>query len=271
MRLKDRVAIITGSTRGIGRACARLFYREGAKVVITARHEVEIASVLDNDAEESASFTDRCLFVRTDVSRKQDVTCLRDRTLERFGRIDILVNNVGPMIASAFEDMTEEDWDGVVNTTVKGNLYCLQTIGREMIKQSSGVIVTISSISGHFAFPHAGAYGPAESAIQIMTKQCAMEWAKYGIRANSISPGLIRTPMTEDLYRDEELTKARCEAIPLGRIGTPEDVAYTALFLCSDESSYITAQDIVVDGGITDSVYQRIPGTERLRECLDVT
>jgi NAD(P)-dependent dehydrogenase (short-subunit alcohol dehydrogenase family) len=178
---------------------------------------------------------------------------------------------VGPMIASPFEDMTEEDWDKVMNVTLKGAFYCLQTIGREMIKQPPGVIVTISSMSGHFAFPHAGAYGPAESAIRMMTKQCAMEWAKYGIRVNSISPGLIRTSMTEDLYRDEKLTKARCETIPLGRIGTPEDVAYTALFLCSDESSYVTAQDILVDGGLTDRVYQRIPGTEKLRECLDVT
>jgi len=269
MRLKDRVAIITGSTRGIGRACARLFYREGAKVVITGRHEVEITSVLDSDVEEPASSTDRCLFVKTDVSQKEDVIFLRDKTLERFGRIDVLINNVGPMIASPFESTTEEDWDRVMNTLVKGNLYCVQIIGREMIRQSSGVIVNISSINSHFAYPHAAAYGPAESAVQMMTKQCAMEWAKYNIRVNSISPGLIRTSMTEIIYKDELLTRARSEKIPLGRIGTPEDVAYTALFLCSDESSYITAQDIIVDGGLTDSVYQRIPGVEKLGGSTD--
>jgi NAD(P)-dependent dehydrogenase (short-subunit alcohol dehydrogenase family) len=273
MRLRDKVAIVTGSTRGIGEACVRVFYREGARVIITGRDQTKGLSLKREMVEKktSAEFAtgdERCAFVKADVSLKKDVMRLRDEALDAFGRIDILVNNAGINVPSPFEDLTEEAWDKVMSIDLKGVLFCSQIIGREMIKQRSGTIVNIASIAGHYAFPDGGAYGPAKSATIMVTKQCAVEWAKYNIRVNSISPGLIRTAMSENIYQDEEATRGRIDMIPLGRIGNPEDVAYTALFLCSDESSFITGQDVLVDGGLLDNVFQKIPGRAKIREKI---
>ena len=273
MRLRDKVTIITGSTRGIGEECARLFYREGAKVVVTGRDEPKGLSLVEElrsatEPKELVQTGNRCIFVKADVSLRGDVVRLRDKTLETFGRIDVLVNNAGINVPSLLEDLTEEAWNRVMDVNMKGVFFCSLIIGRLMIEQKSGAIVNIASMAGHYAFPYGAAYGPAKSAVIMLTKQCAMEWAKYNIRANSISPGLIRTPMTENIYQDEGVTRDRIELIPLGRIGTPEDVARAALFLCSDESSFITGQDILVDGGLLDNVFQRIPGRAKIKEKI---
>ena len=143
---------------------------------------------------------------------------------------------------------------------VKGVLLGSQIIGAEMIKNGRGSIINLASIAARNAFPDGAAYGPAKSAVVMITKQCAMEWARHKVRVNAISPGLILTPLSENIYKDEQVKKTREAIIPLGRIGLPEDVAHLAVFLASDESSYITAQDILVDGGITDSVFQKLPG-----------
>jgi dihydroanticapsin dehydrogenase len=273
VRLSDKVAIITGSTRGIGEACARLFYREGAKVVVTGRDEPKGLSLVEEllsatAPKELVKTENRCIFVKADVSLKGDVLRLRDRTLEVFGRIDILVNNAGINVPSPLQDLSEEAWSRVMDVNVKGVFFCSLIIGRQMIGQKSGAIVNIASMAAHYAFPYGAAYGPAKSAVIMLTKQCAMEWAKYNVRANSISPGLIRTPMTENIYQDEGVTRERIGLIPLGRIGTPEDVGRAALFLCSDESSFITGQDILVDGGLLDNVFQRIPGRAKTKEKI---
>jgi NAD(P)-dependent dehydrogenase (short-subunit alcohol dehydrogenase family) len=271
MRLRDKVTIIAGSTRGIGEECARIFFREGAKVVVTGRDEAKGGSLIEEmrgttPKNEFPRAGNRCIFLKADISLSSDVMRLRDKTLEAFGRIDILVNNAGITVPSPFEDLTEEAWNWVMDINLKGVFFCSQIIGRQMIEQRSGTIVNIASIAAHYALPHGAAYGPTKSAIIMLTKQCAMEWAKYNIRVNSVSPGLIRTPMTEDIYQDEGITRARIELIPLGRIGMPKDVAHVALFLCSDESSFITGQDILVDGGLLDNVFQRIPGKAKTRE-----
>jgi dihydroanticapsin dehydrogenase len=273
MRLRDKVAIVTGSTRGIGEGCVRLFYREGAKVVVTGRDEIKglslVKEMMERDTpDEFAQAGNRCIFIKADVSLKGDVVRLRNKILDTFGRIDILVNNAGINVPSPFEDLAEEAWDRVMETNSKGVFFCSQIIGKQMIEQRSGTIVNIASMAGHYAFPHGGAYGPAKSAVVMLTKQCAMEWAKHNIRVNSVSPGLTRTPMTENIYQDEEVLRARIEMIPLGRIGTPEDVAHAALFLCSDESSFITGQDILVDGGLLDNVFQKIPGRAKIKEKI---
>lgn len=273
MRLRDKVVIVTGSTRGIGEGCVRLFYREGAKVVVTGRDEAKglslVKEMMEKDTpNEFAQAGNRCIFVKADVSLKRDVVRLRDRALETFGRIDVLVNNAGINVPSPFENLAEEAWNRVMDTNLKGVFFCSQVIGKQMIEQRSGTIVNIASMAGHYAFPHGGAYGPAKSGVLVLTKQCAMEWAKHNIRVNSISPGLIRTPLSENIYQDEEVTRARIEMTPLGRIGTPKDVAHMALFLCSEESSFITGQDILVDGGLLDNVFQRIPGRAKIKEKI---
>lgn len=274
MKLKDRVAVVTGSTRGIGEAIARLFHKEGAKVVITGRDETKGLSirkelVKDKTMAEFSNEDTRCIFVKCDVSVKNDVLQLKKKTLSAFGSIDILVNNAGVIAPSPFENLTEAAWDKIMDIDLKGTFYCSLIIGQQMIKQKSGVILNMSSISAYYAYPDGGAYGPAKAGTIMLTKQCAMEWAKYNIRVNSISPGLIRTPLSENIYKDEAVTQARLEMIPLRRIGTPEDVAQAALFLCSDESSYITAQDILIDGGLTDNVYQKIPGRAKIKEKIE--
>jgi NAD(P)-dependent dehydrogenase (short-subunit alcohol dehydrogenase family) len=269
MRLRDKVTIVTGSTRGIGEGCIRLFYREGARVVVTGRDEAKGLSLTkemtkEDTPKEFAQAGNRCIFVKADVSLRRDVVRLRDKTLEAFGRIDVLVNNAGINVPSPFEDLAEEAWNKVMDTNLKGVFFCSQIIGKQMIQQRSGTIVNIASMAAHYAFPHGGAYGPAKSAVVMLAKQCAMEWAKYNVRVNSVSPGLIRTAMTEDIYQDKRVTRERIEMIPLGRIGSPEDVAHAALFLCSGESSFITGQDIIVDGGLLDNVFQKIPGRGRV-------
>ena len=274
MRLKDKVAVITGSTRGIGEGCARLFYRQGAKVVVTGRDEPKGIALIDElvNRETPAEFSgagDRCIFVRADVSKREDVLHLMDKTLAAFKRIDILINNAGVIMSSPVENLAEAAIDRILDINLKGVVYCSQIIGGEMIKQLSGAIVNIGSISAHYGFPGLGIYGPIKSAVINFTKTCAIEWAEYNIRANSISPGMIRTPMNENVYRDEDILKERIEIVPMKRIGTPEDIANTALFLCSDESNYITAQDIIVDGGLIDNVLTKIPGKAAIKEKIN--
>jgi len=274
MRIKDRVAVVTGSTRGIGESIARLFYKEGAKVIITGRDKNKGLSI-EKDLRRNGRKTElanqgpRCVFVPCDVSAREDVLRLRNRVLDVFGSIDILVNNAGVQGPFPFEKLTEAAWDRLMDIDLKGTFYCSQIIGQEMIHQRSGVILNLASIAAHYAYPDGGAYGPAKAATIMLTKQCAMEWAQYNIRVNSISPGMIRTPLSEEVYHDEAVTRARLEMIPLGRIGNPEDVAQAALFLCSDESSYITAQDILIDGGLTDHVFQKIPGRAKIKEQFE--
>jgi NAD(P)-dependent dehydrogenase (short-subunit alcohol dehydrogenase family) len=271
MRLRNKVAVVTGSTRGIGEAIVRLFHKEGAKVVITGRDRergMSIREELEQDPVTSQFPEDksRALFLNFDVTRADEVARATERILEKFGSIDILVNNAGAIAPVPVLELTEDLLNEVMDTNFKGALYCSQVIGPHMMKQKHGVIVNIASIAGHYAISHAGAYGPAKAALILLTKQSAMEWARYNIRVNSISPGLVRTPLSESVYRDEALNRARCDIIPLGRIGTPRDVAQAALFLCSEESSYITAQDIIIDGGLTDVVYQNIPGKPKKKE-----
>jgi NAD(P)-dependent dehydrogenase (short-subunit alcohol dehydrogenase family) len=275
MRLRDKVAIVTGSTRGIGEAIARVFFREGARVVITGRDEArgwEIKRELDKagGTGDDGKHGPHCLFVKTDVSVRDQVMRLNQKTLDAYGRVDILVNNAGVQGPFPMEGISEEAWDTIMTVDLKGTLHCSQIVGHEMIRRRSGVILNMASISAHYAYPGGGAYGPAKAAVIMLTKQCAMEWAQYNIRVNSLSPGLIRTPLSENIYTDSEITSARIDMIPLKRIGTPEDVAYAALFLCSEESSYITGQDILVDGGIIDNVFQKIPGRATINPSIAI-
>lgn len=260
MRLSGKVAIVTGSTRGIGEGIARLFCAEGAKVVITGRDKSKGLSLAGELGQKRPSSSRSCIFVPVDLRVKEDHIRLKEEALSAFGAIDVLVNNAGTSMPQQLEVMTDSAWREIIDIDLNAVFHCSSVIGQQMIKQKKGVIVNVSSIAAYHPFPGGGAYGAAKAGIIIMTKQCAMEWAKYNIRVNSVSPGLIRTPLTERIYEDESVTQARIEMIPLRRIGKPEDVANCVLFLCSEESAYITGQDIMVDGGLTDNVYQGIPG-----------
>jgi NAD(P)-dependent dehydrogenase (short-subunit alcohol dehydrogenase family) len=256
MRLKNRVAIVTGAGGGIGRAIAIRFSEEGALVVVNGRHEENITSVADEITEKGH----KAIHMKADVSNSSAVKNMVNTIFEKFGKIDILVNNAAVLASSPIESINEEDWDKVMSTNLKSVFLCSKIVGQEMIKAMNGNIINIASIAAHQPYPLGGAYSTSKAGIFMFTKQLAIEWAKHNIRVNGISPGLIRTPMTETQYQHQETHEKRIQLVPLGRIGTPEDIANTAVFLASDESSYITGQSILVDGGLMDTICQYIPG-----------
>lgn len=254
MKLLNKVAVVTGGASGIGRAIALAFAREGADIVI--------ADVVLQDAEKVAgevrSLGRKALPVKTDVSDRIDVNRMVEETLKVFKKIDILVNNAGIIKPAPLENLSEEDWDRVIDVNLKGQFLCGQAVGRKMIDQKEGTIVNTASLSGATPELWSGSYSPSKAGVISLTQQMAIEWAKYNIRVNAISPGAVLTPLTMSFYPTKEEYERRQKAIPLGRFAEPEDIAKTVVFLASDESAYITGEIVNVDGGQQASLYYLI-------------
>ena len=245
MRLESRVALITGGARGMGAAEARLFAREGAKVVIGDVLEEEGKQV-EAEINEGGG---EALFVRLDVVKGEDWWRAIEAIVARFGRLNVLVNNAAILIdAPLVEETSEEDWDRIMDVNAKGVFLGTKMVASEMRRAGGGSIINISSISGMVAVG-VPAYCASKGAVRVFTKCAAVEYAKDNIRVNSIHPGPILTPMSP--YQDPQSQEEVCRTIPLRRIGEPKEVAYGALFLASDESSYMTGGELVLDGGIT--------------------
>ena len=246
MKLKGKVAVITGAAQGIGKAIALALAREKASVVLMDIN-------LDNAqkvALEAREFS-RAIAKRADVSKQTDVAKAVKETLEEMGKIDILVNNAGVDLLVAAEEIAEDQWRQIMDVNLKGTFLCSQIIGKEMIKNRSGKIINISSIGGHCAIPRMVAYNASKAGILLLTKTLAVEWAKYGINVNSVSPGLTETGLVLRLRKeDPQAFRAREERIPLKRVGKPEDIANAVVFFASPASDYITGEDIKVDGGM---------------------
>ncbi len=248
MRLENRVALISGGARGMGAAEATLFAREGAKVVIGDVLEDEGRQTEDQINESGGE----CLFVHLDVTSEANWQDAIATTVARFGKLDILVNNAGIFPVVNLEDTSEEVWDKVMEINAKGVFLGTKHDIPEMRKAGGGSIVNISSIAGLIGSRTAAAYGASKGAVRIFTKSTAVQYAAEGIRANSVHPGIIETPMTTpnillgQEQRDNQITRT-----PLGRIGTAGDVASGVLFLASDESSFMTGSELVIDGGLT--------------------
>ena len=241
MRLEGKVAIISGGARGMGAAEAKLFAREGAKVII--------CDVLEDEGRQTEAEINEvggdAVFV------KLDVTSQDESTVREFGTVDILVNNAGIIVQSTIEDMTVELWDKVMDVNAKGVFLGTKTAIPHM-KEAGGSIVNISSISGIVGQDNVNAgYNASKGAVRIFTKAAAVQYAKENIRVNSIHPGPIATPMTAEGRADPERVALTLDRTPLGRYGEPEEVANAVLFLASDEASYVTGSEIVVDGGYT--------------------
>ena len=249
MRLKDKVAIITGAGSGIGRASAVLFAKEGAKVVVAdvvRRGGLKTVRMIRNSGGEAT-------FVETDVSRASDVERMVKTTVEKYGKLDILFNNAGINLEKTVTDTTEEELDKVIDINLKGVFLCSKYAIPEMLRNGGGVIINTASIRGLVGQFHLAAYCASKGGVVLLTKAMALDYGPYNIRVNCICPGGIQTPMHEAFLATvadpEREMREMLKKIPLGRIGQPEDVAHAALFLASDESFYITGVALPVDGG----------------------
>ncbi len=244
MRLKDKVALVTGGARGIGQAIAMTFAKEGADIVV-ADINLEIAQ---KTASEIESLGRKALALEMDVTTYDLVEEGINKILDKMGKVDILVNNAGITKDNLILRMSQAEWDAVINVNLKGTFNCMKAVSRPMVKQRSGRIISIASIIGLIGNPGQANYAASKAGIIALTKTVAKELASRNINANAIAPGFIQTEMTAKL--PEDIKKKMLEAIPLAKLGTPQDVANLCLFLASDESSYITGQVITIDGGM---------------------
>ncbi|MFN3744524.1 MAG: SDR family NAD(P)-dependent oxidoreductase [Hyphomicrobiaceae bacterium] len=247
MRLKDKVAIITGAAAGMGAATARLFAREGAKLILTDIDDKDGPAV----AADIVRANGNARFVRHDVSKEPDWQRVVDTTLAAYGRIDILINNAG--VSGSIPDKLDlEMWDRQMSINARGNFLGLRAVIPIMQQQRAGAIVNISSISGVVGqdYVHMG-YNAAKGAVRTMTKAAAVQYAPDGIRINSVHPGFMPPMRTSKLTADPELRRRLLGSIPMGRTGEVDEVAYANLLLASDEASYITGVELFVDGGFT--------------------
>ncbi len=237
MKLKDKVAIVTGGTSGIGLACAKDFINEGAKVVISS---IQSGSEIANELGEN------CIFIECDVSKENEVINLVQETVKTFGKVDILVANAGIGVGGELHQLNLDSWNKIMDVNLTGVFLTNKYAIKEMLKQGSGSIINMSSILGIVGNAGAAAYSASKSGVVNLTKSAALEYSKKGIRVNAIAPAYIKTPMIEDLPED-----ALVPLHPIGRLGYDYEVAKAVTFLASDDASFITGINLPVDGGYT--------------------
>jgi NAD(P)-dependent dehydrogenase (short-subunit alcohol dehydrogenase family) len=251
MKLRDKVAIITGSSSGIGKATAILFAKEGAKVVVNYSHSKE-------EADEVVAFIQvyggEAIAVKADVSNEAEVKQLIAETVKRFGKIDILYNNAGVEMQKPLTEMSEDDWNYVLNINLKGMFLCAKHAIPHMLENGGSIINTASAL-GLVGSAMLSAYSASKGGVVMLTKSLALEYADKHIRVNCICPGAIDTPMLRRFIdrspNPKETERQLASSHPLGRLGKPEDIAEAALYLASDDSSFVTGHSLVVDGGFT--------------------
>ena len=247
MRLEGKVALISGGARGMGAVEAKLFAREGAKVVLGDVLEAEGMGV-EAEINESGG---ESVFIRLDVTVAADWEAAVGVAVERFGRLDILVNNAGISNRATLEDTSDEAWDRMLDINAKGVFLGSRQAIPAMRSAGGGSIINISSIYGLIGSRTSAAYHASKGAVRLLTKATAIQHASENIRCNSVHPGFIQTPMTEASLSDQEHRERIIASTPLGRLGVSEDIAKGVLYLASDESSYVTGSELVIDGGFT--------------------
>ena len=245
MQLEGKTAVVTGSARGLGKAIARKLASMGANIVL---NDIGTSDSLDATAEEFRNAGCKVAVTRGDVRNADDVKAMIATAVEAFGRVDILVNNAGITKDKPMAMMSEEDWDAVLDINLKGAFLCTKFAAKQMMKQKYGRIVNIASIAGRYGNKGQANYSASKAGLIGLTKTTAREFASRGITCNAVAPGMIKSKMTDVL--PEELKQKYLDSIPLGRFGTPEDVAGVVAFFASDDSAYVTGQVIDIDGGL---------------------
>ena len=245
--VKGKVALVTGAARGIGRSCALALAEAGADIALGLRE-------INNDngiTEEIRSLGREAIPLQMDVSKTDQIFRSVEKTIEEFGRIDILINNAGIAPSNLIEDFTEKDFDITIAVNLKGTYFTSQAVGKYMIKQKSGKIINISSQAGFVALPSESVYCMTKAGITHLTKCFAVEWAKYHINVNGVAPTFIETPGTEPWLSDPDYKANVLSKIQLGRVGIPQEVSSAVVFLASPAASMITGETLLIDGGWT--------------------
>jgi 2-deoxy-D-gluconate 3-dehydrogenase len=249
LRVEGKVALVTGAGSGLGRSMALALAETGADVIVT-----ELPSRMDNAkavAKSIVSLKRRALAVRLDVTSLKSIQRMVEKSLQQFSRIDILVNNAGINVPKNALDVTEDDWDRVLDVNLKGVFFCAQAVGREMVKRKSGKIINIASQNGVVGYHQRAAYCSSKAGVVNLTRVLAIEWAPYRVNVNAVAPTFVLTPLTEKMFANPVFSREIHRRIPLGRLGKPEDVSGAVVFLASPASDLVTGHTLLVDGGWT--------------------
>jgi NAD(P)-dependent dehydrogenase (short-subunit alcohol dehydrogenase family) len=253
--LSGRVCVLTGAAGGIGAEIAREMAAQGAQVALLDREE-GAANAIASEIEKSGG---RAMSVFCDITEEKSVASAAEAVARTLGPCTVLVNNAAAIYAEALMDISVDKWNQLMSVNVTGYLLCSQAFGRQMIGARGGSIVHVGSISGSFPQPYSGAYSVSKAGVKMLSQLLAVELGEHGIRSNVVSPGMVRTPMTEGIYQDPEVLRRRTELVPVRRISTPRDIAEVVLFLASDRSSYVNGHDVLVDGGLSRAWLGMIP------------
>jgi len=250
--LTGKVAIVTGASKGLGKAISIGLAKAGANIVAISR-DLPAVTQTANDVKELGK---EALPLKVDVTQKEDLEKMIEQTIKKFSKIDILVNSAGLLKIGSSEEMRKEEFDQLINVNLNGLFLCSQAVGKQMIKQRSGSIINIAAIpiagiANQSSFPAAVAYDSSKGGVIHLTKALAVEWAKYGVRVNAISPGSFETHLTKDFLTNPEIMDLIKRIVPMQRSAKPAEITGTAIFLASQASSYVTGHVLVVDGGWT--------------------
>lgn len=252
--LRAKVAVVTGGGAGIGRGIAHGLAAVGAHVVVLDRDEAGCAV-----AAEICEKGGRTKFFACDVTSDENVARVASQVMTEVGSPAILVNNAGTMLPGGLDATSLTDWERILSLNLTGYLRCARVFGASMLEQRTGAIVHVASIAASFPQSYSGAYSVSKAAVIMLSRQLAVEWGPRGVRSNVVSPGMIRTPLTEAIYQAPGVHEARRALVPAQRIGRPEDIADTVVFLASERASYINGEEIIVDGGFARTIMGVIP------------